>query len=102
MSKRSRYLLKTHEFSDMPLRFQVFIDSMTESYFNLDDIENENLLNDSKNDFFFQIAIVHSDSKDIEARRVIGVLQYLGEVGGIYSSLFIIATAINFILQGKN
>ena len=56
----------------------------------------------SKDDYFFLGKIMLSESKQIHIRKVIGVMQFLGDVGGIYSSIFIIGAALNFCFTGKD
>ena len=56
----------------------------------------------TKDDYFFLGKIMLNESKQIHIRRVIGVMQFLGDVGGIYSSIFIIGTALNFCFTGKD
>ena len=58
-------------------------------------------MNDN-DDFFFQAKILMGESKQIHIRKVIGVMQFLGDAGGIYSSIFIIGAALNFCFTGKD
>ena len=45
---------------------------------------------------------MRSEEKNIEIRRVIGFMQFLGDTGGIYQSLFILGAICNFIFKGKD
>ena len=37
-----------------------------------------------------------------EIRRVFGIMQFLGEAGGVYSSIFIVGTFLSFLFSGKD
>ena len=56
----------------------------------------------TKDDYFFLGKIMLNESKQIHIRRVIGVMQFLGEAGGIYASIFIVGAALNFCFSGKD
>ena len=51
---------------------------------------------------FFEARISRSETKQIEMRRVRGVMEFLGDAGGIHASLFLLGSALNFIFTGKD
>ena len=53
-------------------------------------------------DYFFRGIIVMGESKQIQIRKVIGVMKFLGDAGGIYASIFIIGAVVNFCFTGKD
>ena len=55
-----------------------------------------------EDDFYFILMLTLNENKQIEIRRVIGLMQFLSDTGGFYSSLFIISSALNFLLSGQD
>ena len=42
-----------------------------------------------------------SDKKVIEIRRVMGMMEFLGEAGGTYEALSFVAIVVNFFFTGR-
>ena len=53
-------------------------------------------------EYFYEALIMRSETKQLEMRRVIGMMQFIGDAGGINSSLFLLGAALNFIFSGKD
>ena len=66
------------------------------------DIESVNMDKSENDEAFFEANICRSETLVKEIRRVFGIMQFLGEAGGVYSSLFIIGTFLNFLFSGKD
>ena len=97
--------MNTHEFHDMPSRLQLFSEETTTQYLNLEHDEFSQTkigVEKGKDDYYFQGKLVWSETKQIEVRRVIGVMDFLGKAGGLHSSIFIIGGVINFAFSGAN
>ena len=54
-----------------------------------------------KDDYFFEGSILMGATKKFHFRRVISVMDCLGEAGGAYASIYIIGAALNFCFTGK-
>ena len=102
MKIEARYTMNTNEFRDMPHIPQLFSDVVTSQFVNLENVEFDKSEMAANDDYFFKGRIMMGESKEIKIRRVIGVMQFLGEVGGIYSSIFIIGATLNFCFTGNN
>ena len=79
---------------------QLFGEPTFQNYLNVKSIDEKFQINQSQ-DFYFRLTIMLSEEKEIEIRRVIGIMQFLSDTGGFYSSLFIIGAAVNFLLSGQ-
>ena len=66
------------------------------------DIDNTKTEIGDKNKVFFEVRIVRSETLVKEIRRVSSIMQFLGEAGGIYSSIFIIGKFLSFLFSGKD
>ena len=50
---------------------------------------------------FFVAKFMLSDKKVIEIRRVMGMMEFLGEAGGTYEALSFVAIVVNFFFTGR-
>ena len=66
------------------------------------EVEKDEFEKISDRDYYFRVKIVRSMAKEIQIRQVIGIMQFLGDAGGIYSSVFMIGAAVNLIFSGKD
>ena len=98
----ARYILGTNEFKDMPYILQLFSEAVTSQFVNLDNTELDRSEMTANDTYFYEGKIMMSESKHIKIRKVIGVMQFLGEAGGIYASIFIVGAALNFCFSGKD
>ena len=64
--------------------------------------ESRDLEKSDTREFYFEITICRSEMLVKEIRRVFGIMQFLGEAGGVYSSLFIVGTFFSFLFSGKD
>ena len=65
-------------------------------------IENTSLDKSDTDEFYFEVIILRSEMLVKEIRRVFGIMQFLGEAGGVYSSIFIVGTFLSFLFSGKD
>ena len=96
----ARYIMGTSEFKDMPYILQLFSKEVSSQFVNLENIELDKSKMSANDTYFYEGKIIMSESKHIQIRKVIGVMQFLGDAGGIYSSIFIIGAALNFCFTG--
>ena len=92
----------TNEFKDMPYILELFSEEVTTQFVNVENVEFDKSEMSVNDDYFFRGKIMMGESKQIQIRRVIGVMKFLGDAGGIYQSIFIIGAALNFCFTGKD
>ena len=84
--------------------FQVFSEGEATEFLNLKETHKEtHRVNEfEEKSFIVEAKFMRGEDKQIEVRRVVGIMEFLGEVGGIQQSLFIIGASLNFIFTGKD
>ena len=81
---------------------QLFSVAVTSQFVNLEDTELNKSEMSANDTYHYWWKIMISESKQIQIQRVIGVMQFLGDADGIYSSIFILREALNFCFTGKD
>ena len=84
--------------------FQFFAEEDSTEYINLNEVQSEThqISNFEANNFFLEAKFMRSEDLKIEKRRVVGILELLGNVGGIQQSVFIVGAVLNFLVSGKD
>mmetsp|Transcript_15042 Transcript_15042/g.20426 ORF Transcript_15042/g.20426 Transcript_15042/m.20426 type:complete len:140 (-) Transcript_15042:454-873(-) len=60
------------------------------------------VVNTEQIDYFYELKITQSERKQVSMRRVVGVMQFLGDAGGFHGSLMFIGAFLKFVFSGKD
>ena len=97
-----KLFVDTHEFRDQTKIFQAFAADQSTEYINSEDQLLDIQEQKEGDEYYFQYKILRSANKTIEIRRVIGVMEFLSEAGGLYEALFFIGAFLKFLFHGKD
>jgi len=53
-------------------------------------------------DYFYEAMFLRTELKQMNKRRVMGLMQFLGDAGGFHGSLFLVGAFLNYFFSGSD